>query len=238
MMSPNCTSAPLSWLVMEQYHLGELPQSERERVRRHLQSCPGCAKCMDSIENSSIRLKPLPEIPTGFWATLTGKWKWQLSVAAMAAASVLLILLVWPFSQPQSTTAVPQASLPPALMAYKGGDLAIGLTRYRNGAVDDNPSRFVDHDAFGVRVTCPPIGEASWDVVVFQGADVYFPYDNQKPLNCGNRIALDGVFEITGQTPTTVCITVDAPVNRKSVTRNGISALPNSTVCTTVRPAH
>jgi hypothetical protein len=225
MTTPNCTSAPLSWLVMEQYHLGELPPTERERVRQHLEHCPGCAKCMDSIENSSIRLKPLPEVSPGFAASVLRQWKWQMSIAAVAVASAVMLIVVQPFvTQPVSV------NVPPASMGYKGGDLAIGLTRYRNMAVEENPSRFMDGDAFTVRVTCPPIGPVPYDVSVFQGKDVFFPLDNRHPLECGNRIALTGGITLTGDSATTICVTVDAPLNRRDVKTTGIGALPDSTV--------
>ena len=234
MTSPNCTGAPLSWLVMEQYHLGELPQNERERVRRHLADCPGCATCLDSIENSDIQLKPLPELPSGIWADFTGwftrQWKLSVGVAALAAASAALLIIVGPFTTSQVTT------IPPVSMSYKGGDLAIGLTRYRGNVADDSPVRFVDGDAFSVQVTCPPIGVVSWDVTIFQGGDVFFPFDNSAQLSCGNRIPIEGAFTLSGPHATTVCVTVDEAFERIAVKKNGISALPESTVCTTVRP--
>ena len=240
MTSSNCTSAPLSWLVMEQYHLGELPHNERERVRAHLKSCPGCAQCMDSIENSSIALKPLPPIPAGFRtvaASALHNWKWQIGVVMAATAGVLALLLVWPFSQMETTTTATTA-IPPGAIAYKGGDLAIGLTRYRgDSAVDEQPRRFIDGDAFAVKVTCPPIVTATWDITVFQGKDVAFPFDNARPLNCRNNLVLDGTFTLTGQVATTICLSVDTPVVRDKVSQSGISALPDSTVCTTVYPA-
>ncbi|MBN2529940.1 MAG: zf-HC2 domain-containing protein [Deltaproteobacteria bacterium] len=235
MTSPNCTGAPLSWLVMEQYHLGELPQTDRERVRRHLEFCPGCAQCMDSIENSSVQLKPLPDIPVGIKAGIAREWKWLVSVGALTATSVLLFVLVGPFTTQTIT-------VPPASMGYKGGDLAIGLTRYRHGAASENPLRYVNGDAFGVRVTCPPIGNMQWDVIVFQGSDVFFPYDNRQPLHCGNTVSLDGEFELSGNSDTTICITVEKSIDREQLRDDakdeGIGALPDSTVCTTVRPGN
>ena len=231
MTTPNCTSAPLSWLVMEQYHLGELPPTERERVRQHLEHCPGCAKCMDSIENSSIRLKPLPEISAGFTASVVRQWKWHVSVAAVVVASAVMLIVLQPF-----VTRPVSLNVPPASMGYKGGDLAIGLTRYRSTTVEENPSRFMDGDAFTVRVTCPPIGNVPYDVSVFQGKDVFFPLDNREALNCGNMVALTGGFSLTGSTATTICVTIDVPLNRRDVKTSGISALPDSTVCTTLFP--
>ncbi|MBN2341476.1 MAG: zf-HC2 domain-containing protein [Deltaproteobacteria bacterium] len=232
MMGSNCTGAPLSWLLMEQYHLGELPNDEMSRVKQHLESCPGCAQCMDSIENSSVQLKPLPPLPESrlgeLWNIFGDHWKMGVGVAAAAAALTIAVLFVGP-----TTTAT---SLPPASMGYKGGDLAIGLSRSRDGAVDETPTVFEDGDRFNVRVTCPPTGVSVWDVVIFQGEDVFFPYDNREPLECGNLVPLRGAFSLSGDAPTVICVVVDEEISRDDIAHQGIHALPHSTVCTTVQP--
>lgn len=230
MTNPNCTGAPLSWLVMEQYHLGELPQNERRRVKQHLELCPGCEKCMDSIENSTIQLKPLPQLPNGFGADWAGMWKyWKLGTALVAVAAACVLALV--FVAPTTT----DVAIPPPSMGYKGGDLAVGLVRHREGSSVENPTKYEEGDTFNVRVTCPP-AESQWDVVVFQGRDVFFPFDNSQPIRCGNRVPLNGSFSITGDKTTIVCVSVGESVSRQEVISSGITALPDSTVCTQIRP--
>lgn len=230
MNSSICTSRPLSWLLLEQYQLGELSVAEKARVTQHLDACPGCAKCMRAIENDAVRLKPLPEIKASWWQfALEPKWILGMGAAATAAIALLALLFVWPVTQVKP-------EIPSATIGYKGGDLAVALVRKRNEQVNTSPRHFMAGDVFQLEVTCPPIGEVEWDVTLFQGSEVFFPYDNSHLLECGNHIALPGGFSLSGNRSTVVCITIDEPVEREDVQRIGIRALPNSTVCTQLIP--
>ena len=223
-MTHNCTSAPVSWLQMEQYHLGELSEALTSKVRGHLDTCANCATSMDSIVNDSMVLKPLPEIEHQGIFDRFAFTPLRLATAGGAlAALIFALLLLWPAAK--VTT-----DYPPARIGYKGGDLAISVVRDRDGAITHEPEGFLDGDRFSIQITCPP-GNRALDVAVFQGDAVYFPYDNQDSVLCANTVSIPGAFSLNGPESVFVCVIVDEIPQRARLASRGLEALPPSSVC-------
>jgi hypothetical protein len=195
----SCTE-PISWLVLEQYHLDELEVSDRDGIFGHLDGCPDCSEKLRFIEGD---LRPLPSLselepelfdtkPVRLW------WRWLL---AGASGIVLVGAVIMAAILPARMT-----DYPPQKVAYKGGELAMSLVRERGGITTEDPERFVDGDRFKVLLSCPP-GQLAWDVAIFQGGEVFYPYE-AGTTTCGNATPLPGAFRLTGPGDVTVCVVV------------------------------
>jgi anti-sigma factor RsiW len=229
MTACQCTGVPVSWLALEQYRLGELPEDRQVEVERHLRNCSDCAAAVNEIINDSIVLKPLPVIiPQPAVRRFPRRIKPVMAVVAPALAAVALVALSL------GVFRTPQPSVPAAAMVWKGGELAVSLVRERDGQVSHDPDGFLDGDRFRVEVTCPP-GDRDVDVAVFQGDAVHFPLDPVR-LVCGNRIPVPGAMALSGADPVIVCVVVDDPPTRSRLHRDGLSALPGSAVCRVLAP--
>lgn len=247
-MSAACIGQPVSWLRLERYRLGELEPAEHRRVAAHLAACPACRSCLQQIEGDRRVLPPLPlalPLPApGREAVLphsrTGAARpgrgvlWAAAAGAVAVAASLLLVLLRPSVLPLPG----RPAAHPARLAYKGGELALVLLRERDGRVVAEPDRYLDGDRFRLLVTCPPPGELPWEVVVFQGAEAFFPLPAGARLRCANRVALPGAFRLTGRQPATVCLTVgDRLPDRELLAGQGPATLPRAgTVCTELQP--
>jgi len=224
-----CTNAPLSWLIMEQYQLGELEPSEKISVDRHLESCEACSGCMDSIINDSRHLRPLPHVEVegvpnwlGFFENRT------LALGGAMAVLMLALFLIWPDS-------TEEARFPESKISYKGGELSISLVRKRGDSVLHDPEGFSENDRFAVQITCPP-GERSMEVVFFQGGEVYFPYEGPGEVDCSNRVSLPGAFRLDGDEEVRICAIVEQIPERGELEQEGVAVLPESTVCISLKP--
>lgn len=201
------TLHPVSWLRLEQFHLGELAAPLAAEVDQHLADCAHCQARLDEIRaGEALSLPPLrfpvslPEtapppaptgpLPTHRWANLVPL---VLAPALAVAAATLLTL--------QAPTEVP-----PASRYWKGGELAIELVRERAGVVTEAPAGFAPGDRFQVRLTVPPPAQR-FDVAVFQDGAVYRPMEGGN-VEGGNRTMLLGAFVLDGGGQATVCVWV------------------------------
>lgn len=221
----SCHSQPVSWLTLERYHIGELSPVEAKRVEEHLDTCPDCAACAASIEADARVMPPLPDIavperrPVFTWP--------RLVPVGIAAAAVVALMFAIPF-----ITDRPVRDTAPDRIEYKGGELALTIERERNGQIVENPDKFVSGDRFRLRVTVPGTDSVSWNVVVFQGNEAFFPYETGGRLRPGNDQPLPGAFRITGDDATEVCIyTGRAIPNRDTIRERRKAALPDDHVC-------
>ncbi|MDJ0766070.1 MAG: hypothetical protein QNJ97_24010 [Myxococcota bacterium] len=223
-----CCDSRLSWLALEQYHLGELHQDAQRQISSHLTDCIHCKERLTSIEQDPYDLPPLPaaaQRPGILGTALKPIWIGGIASAMVAVVAVILLVIFRADGQ-----------LPGRIVAFKGGDLALTLVRERNGAIVENPTGYKDGDRFIVRLTCPGTDRIDWDVVIFQGHETLFPYAAHPPILCGNNVPVPGAFLITGHEPTTVCAVVGDLPDRRSLKTSGIEALTDSAVCTTLLP--
>ncbi|HUH01381.1 MAG TPA: hypothetical protein VML75_05255 [Kofleriaceae bacterium] len=233
MTAPRCTAEPVSWLRLERYALGETGTAEAASIAGHVEGCAACRSALASLDEP-IDLRPLPAAgpARGWFERWRQYWLGAGAVTLAAAAAVLLIVL-----RPGRPAPPDRPAPPPARVAVKGGELAIDLVREHGGSTATDPSRFLEDDRFKVLVTCPP-GHRQVDVMIEQDGQRGFPLAAQG-LACGNRIALDGAFRITGSwAPVTVCaIAPDRGRADRVLLR--VTPLPKlaNAVCVTVRYA-
>jgi hypothetical protein len=234
-MNP-CTASPISWLKLEQYHLGELSEQEARAVAGHLDRCPACAACSALITGDGIVLSPLPspEPSSSPVQRLTSLPLLRPLAAGLAvAATALLILALLPDSKkPLDRGAVNQGSI-----TAKGGEISMTLVRERAGQIERRPAGYASGDRFTMKVTAPGSEPYRWDVAVFQGDEVFFPYDNETALEPGNQTPVPGAFRLTGTSPTTVCFIAGDPLpTRRTIRREGYDAIADQATCRRLAP--
>ena len=248
-----CAGEPVSWLVLERYRLGELPEARRRTVEAHLAACPACAACLAEIDGP-LPLPPLPARvvpPPSWWSRLRAVLGrpfgeshvhalparrspariWAPAGAAGLAALAVVALLARP--KPGNDTTLADATL----RGTKGGGIAISLVRARDGRIDHDARTFTARDRWKVLVTCPSERVLFWDVVVTQGATPSFPLSPAAPIACGNHVPLPGAFQVDGRAPATICALLAAdPVDRSQLSTLAAPALAGA-ACVTLQPA-
>ncbi len=228
-------SPPVSWLLLEQYALGELEAPAAARVAAAVETDADTRACLDRIRAESAQLPPLvipvePERARRS-AWLRG-WRAQLGVtaAALAVATILILVL-----RPHRIGA---PGYPERKIALKGGgELTLGLIRERNGAIDTEPTRFAAGDRFKVAVTCAPITPVHAELVVYQDGEAAFPLPSIT-IECGNRVVVPGAFRIDGDAPAAVCLALgegSAP-HRAQLSRRGLAAADRA-ACIRLEPS-
>ena len=223
-----CISTPVSWMKLEQYHLGELSPAERQEISLHLDNCPACAACAKSITDDHRALPPLPA-PEAAPSLITLPRIVFATVAAAAAMVVALLLPPSVFDGENEKT---------GHVAYRGGETALTIARERNGRVVENPEVYLSGDRFRLFATVAGKGEQVWDVVVFQGDEVFFPLTPVDAIGPGNNIPLAGAFRVDGEAAIEICLMVGERVpSRDVLRREGRKALLENAVCRTIESA-
>jgi hypothetical protein len=202
---------PVSWLRLERRAAGDLDVREGAAIDQHLASCEECASAANTISGWSGRLRPLPAV------TPRRRWEWWLLAPAAAAALVLL----WPRRDD--------------LVAVKGSDVALTLVREHAGEVDLDPTIFAPGDRVKLLVTCPAPHLLAWDVAVFQGGAVSFPFRERAPVPCANRVPLPGALQLDGRGPVTICLTWGS-LDRARLMHEREPALPPQSRCERLTP--
>jgi anti-sigma factor RsiW len=221
-MTPHCIGTPVSWLRLEQYVLDELPRATRREVEHHLAACGICRACLHHVDSGAgEQLQQAVRIGAVRARRRRRNFGLLLGAAALLASAVLI------YRQPASERTDPL--LPPARIAIKGGEVAIGLVRERDGVLVDDPERFMPGDRFRVLLTCPPGSAVRWEVVVMQAGTLSFPLPSGS-LSCGNALALPGAFRLTTPDPASVCVLLDPP-SRASLQGLTAANLPGIHVC-------
>lgn len=235
-MTETCIGQPVSWLRLERFALGELPEAEEREVSTHLEECAACSACMQELrEREPAALPALPDnviqAPVPWWRRRGMRLAWGGGFAAAAAAAAVVAVVL------SSRGVEEDAALPGRRTALKGGDAVIDLVRERRGSIAYTPDTFVREDRFEVVFTCPLDSALHVDVVVYQDGAPSFPLA-PTALECGNRVVLPGAFRVTGESDATVCVVFDqnAPPNRAGIAATDPSALDQA-VCTTLHPA-
>jgi hypothetical protein len=254
-MTEQQTNEPVSWLRLERYHLGELSTEEAAEVARAIATDPATRECFEIIQRPS-RLKPLPELPSG--SSPPGQrnqpvllnprpappsappepprgvvrlLRTPIAMTLLAAAAALLLYVI---ARPSEQV----DGMPAARFHTKGGDVAMELVRERAGGVTMHPATFGDADHFKVMLTCPPSMAGRFEVMVFQGTDVFRPLSPLEPVACGNGVPLPGAFALDGTLPSTVCVAWGEAAQGGIAEHGGPAALSGKAVCTTVVPEH
>jgi hypothetical protein len=219
----NACHEPISWLRLEHFHLGELPQEEHSLIRTHLDACPHCRAMLAEIEDDARTLPPLPETASSPTLPWYRRAFTIYTLGPVMAAAIALVMLL-------PTTTDPQ--LPGARVAWKGGELAIALVRERAGVVKQDPRAYRDGDRFQVLLSTPP-GEHPWDLVVLQDGEAFFPLAAGTSAG-GNRVPI-GSFELTGPGEVAVCVMVaEGRIDHANLEARGAKALADDAACVTL----
>jgi hypothetical protein len=209
-----CTGEPVSWLALERLSLGELPPDQRRAVEQHLAGCAACAACLAEI-NRPLALPSLPATTGGlrwFLSHLRAAWRGvnRTFMWGTAGAALLLVGFLYQRARPHFETADGRA-----LAGVKGDGIVLSLVRERDGAIDNDATRFASGDRWKALVTCPSARVVFWDVVVIAEGKPSFPLAPAAPITCGNRVPLPGAFRLEGERPLVVCLFLAGdPVDR------------------------
>jgi len=227
-----CTDTPVSWLQLELYHLEELAAQQAAKVDRHLSTCAVCRQYLAFIEKDHCTL-PSIEVTRRFsLIDFIRSKRGQLTVLATASAVAILAVLVVPETLEQRG-ADPSARE----IVSKGGEPGLTVISQRPIGTVENPDSFLPGDVFSLLATVPGRGEVQWDVVVFQGGEVYFPLTNTEPVRTGNRVPLPGAFRLTGDSPATVCLLIGEEIpGRDLIADAGMAALSSDAKCQVLQP--
>lgn len=191
----SCTGAPISWLRLERYALGELDDRERSAIASHLATCEACKACLAEIEGDDRALPPLPAAPPAAprrGAVVTLRRAAPVAFALAAAAAVVLLAGRIPKTESPERT--------------KGGDVAFALVGEDDALVAEAGGRYRDGERMKAVVTCPPEMRASFELVVYDRGEASFPLPPFEGLACGNAVPLPGAFRLTGREPMRVCL--------------------------------
>jgi hypothetical protein len=220
-MTPTCIGEPVSWLRLERYRLGELGESDRQRIAAHLAACPACATCAaridadDAVDLPPLERRPAPAPPRPIFSAR--RLLARTTALAAAAATVLAFGHAWRGPEPGARTAERFAV---AGDRAKGGEVAFTLVRDDGVRLLEARGRFDDGDRFKALVTCPPSMRAAFDLVVYDADGASFPVEPAPELACGNEVPLGGAFRLTGPGPEVVCLVW----NEGRVDRDALSA--------------
>ena len=236
-MNGTCIGEPISWLKLELYELGELKDRDLQAVEEHLEHCDACSSRLALIRSDKRSLPPLPEtdrtVVLPALRRMRGFRRAVMTLPFLAAAAMALVTLL---------PAKPHKSNPfSGKVRWKGGELALMLVREHLGAVQESPRRFSPGDRFMIRLTCPPDASVIWDVAVFQGGEVYFPYQPSAAIGCGNLVPLPGGFTLDGDRDAMVCVFTDTEgIDRQTILQLGLAgvrkdAYEYGVVCTRLR---
>lgn len=181
-----CIGEPVSWPRLERFAAG----SGEPAVAAHVEACPACRACLDSIRADVVALPPLVAVA----AAPVRRRRWL--APAMAAAMAALVALVVIVRRP-----------PAFAVGIKGvGEVSLALVRERHGELSFDARRYAPGDRWKVVVSCAPGPEVAVDVSVADGATVDHPLAGR--LACGNRVPVPGAFTLTGAAPNRICVRV------------------------------
>jgi hypothetical protein len=209
----------VSWLVLEQYAMGDLGPEQTAQVEAALAADPDLQARLDAIRADARPVPTLPLIlvnsppPTAQAAQPApaspppvtrsrrprSPW-WGRGAAGLvtfAIAAVALLMLV----------PSPPPDRPTARTNWKGGELSLSLDRSRDGTITPHADSYRDGDRFQVRLTCAP-GDRTVSIDVRQRG-VLSLHTDTPALACGNAVVVPGGFELTRPGEVEVCALVD-----------------------------
>lgn len=201
-----CIGDPISWLRIERYVLGELPEPDSEAIREHIERCVVCRSCVESASEPRM-LTALPP-PVARTSVVRPKPVHRSRRRLAIVSSTLALAAAVAFAV--FPTDAPIAPAPRVDARPRGGDVAMVLVRNRDGEITENPESFDERDRFRVLVTCPPGSDEHVRVLVVQGGEASLALESDPDFRCGNRVPLEGAFRITGSVDTRVCVALGA----------------------------
>lgn len=227
----------ISWYALERLALRELQTPLKQCVTEACQNNPKWQARRAAIVSDQRPMPPFtPEtMPYRPWFAIR-RPSFALSFAALGSA-ILIAGLGYLIMR---TAFVPSINSNNGWYeGAKGGKMAVSLVRQRAGVTSHAPDTFLEEDRFRFYVTSPidsakPINA---EVTVFQGNQIFFPYNRPVKIDGGNLKALPNALQFNGHAPVRICVStgVDMP-SRNRIRKKGPEALPDTTVCVTLRP--
>lgn len=229
-------STPISWLLLERHHLGELDANEALAVATHVRGCSPCQALFDRIAADDRALPPLelapPRVhraqPKGPWYATRARTTAIAAGLALAAGVVLTI---------GRNRAIEDAPVP--IARSKGNDISLTLVREDEGVVAETGGVYRDGERFKALMSCAPGTKASFDLAVFERGEVSFPLAAPSELECGNAVPFAGAFRVTGRERMIVCLVwqTEGALDRELLRRTAPDLLRNAR-CTPLEPTH
>lgn len=192
--SASCVhGAPISWLELERYVLGESRRAAE--LEEHLAECLACGAILQRIRNDE-RTMPSLMIPVAQEAPRARRWSWRFAMTLAPAAILLMVLLARDRRSDDSGAGV------------KGSAPGFSLVR-ENASRLLRPTHFAEGDRFMAFVTCAPDGSRPTyvDLVVEQEGRLYYPIETAT-IECGNQVPVPGAFSLHGDIAR-VCLVIE-----------------------------
>ena len=217
----------VSWVQMELYHIGELSKAETSRVAAYLESAPSPDVMDVTIRNDK---RPMPPLCIDEIWNIGPSWTQRLSGPVWgfaAAACVALVIAVLVTDSKRRDILSDDTPV-----RIKGGETALSVIRNRNDLLTANPKTYRDGDRLKLNLTTAAT-EPFWaEIVVQQGSELFFPYDDLVEIKGGNRVSLPGAIGLTGTGRVTICIlALDPMPSRTAIRRDGIPADTENIAC-------
>lgn len=222
----------VSWYALERHTLGQLSPEENQRVEQACQCNSAIRQRREAIERDTRSMPPL-----SFVSESARQQRFPFSYRVVVGAVGVMTVLGFLYLGLRSSSA-PLETTPDSL-GIKGGDLSVHVVRERSGRTSHLPTTFLESDRFRFYVSSSgqTNGQTPVEVTVFQGKQVFFPYDRPLKIDAGNFKGLPKSFQFSGDQKVRACIATGDPLpSRDQIRRQGVKALPESTVCVDLKP--
>ncbi len=231
-------STPISWLVLERHHLGELDATEALAVATHVRACSACQALVERIAADDRALPPLELAPPRAHAAQLRR-PWYVARPRTTAIAAGLALAAGVVLTIGRNRAIDDDRVPTA--RSKGTEISLTLVREDEGVVSEAGGAYRDGERFKALVSCAPGTKVSFDLAVFERGEVSFPLAAASELECGNAVPIAGAFRVTGRERMVVCLVWqlkgEGAIDREVVRRTPPDLLRNAR-CTLLEPAH
>lgn len=209
----------ISWVQMELYHLGELPEKEATHVERYLKTA-STPDFMDVYIRNDTRPMPPLRFNKKKSKELSGLFRFGKPAFALTAAVCALFLLLVLYTQYQPDKRYESGSE----IRVKGGKMALSVIGSRDNFLKEHPSGYKDGDLLKLSLTSSVQDVVMTEVIVQQGSEIYFPYGDLVEIRAGNRIPLPGAIRLTGTGTVNICVLIADPMpSRRMIRTQGLS---------------
>ena len=218
---------PVSYLRLELYGLGELPEPEAGEIAEHLAACSACSACYERVSAPVPPLSlPLPAAKPQ--APRRAGWRAR---AVWAAGSVVSAALgAWLLLMPREAGLVERGSV-------KGGSMSMELVRVDAEGRQLAATHFAAGDRFKVSLSCAAEGAPEASVLVFQAGETFVAMPPHALGSCGNHRTLPGAFRLTGESAAEVCVVLsNASGAAELANMREKTALPEPHACVILQP--
>lgn len=219
---------PVSWLRLELYGLGELPEAEAREIAEHLAACGACQAC---FERTAL---PAPPLGLPLPAAKPRRVAWRAHAVWAAGSVVSAALGAWLLWMPSQGDL---AGRPGSRASVKGGDMSMELLRLDAQGRQLAATHFAPGDRFKVSLSCAAEVAPEASVLVFQAGQTFVAMPPHALGSCGNHRTLPGAFRLTGESAAEVCVVLSDPGGAAALANaREKAALPEPHACALLAP--